>query len=452
MPIVGDVLADRYRLESVLGVGGMASVYRAVDLRLDREVAVKVLVANLAADPSFAKRFNREAGAMAGFSHPSVVAVYDVEAGDPTTGREPFYVMEYCDGGSLADRLKIGPIPPSELVPIVTAIADGLAELHRRALIHRDVKPANILFSGERPKFADFGIARSEGPHDRTPLTIPGSTLGTQAFLAPEIVAEGAPSAASDVYALGVTVFQALTGLYPKDLPVSGAAPELGTGFDTAVAGALAADPAARPSPAGLAAQLAAGLGISGVARPNPGAMVVDVEAPTVVAVGPPPKPVVRPARAVAPVVEPAVVRRRAARSRDRSSGGGYIGPAIVVGVLILAVLFLPRLLSGGSSGLPDASSGSGPGHTAPSASATPLPSTPAAILAALDQVDVAIESARGGKDGLNGHDANELAQLAGTVRQDVDRGDFRAATAAAQALSARARQLAAHLDKKLPD
>ncbi|MBI3746247.1 MAG: protein kinase [Chloroflexi bacterium] len=102
MPIVGDVLADRYRLEAVLGVGGMASVYRATDLRLDRRVAVKVLVATLAADPRFAERFDREAGAMAGFSHPNVAAVYDVEAGDPATGREPFYVMEYCEGGSLA--------------------------------------------------------------------------------------------------------------------------------------------------------------------------------------------------------------------------------------------------------------------------------------------------------------------------------------------------------------
>src|SRR5512141_823631 len=107
MLIVGDVLAERYRIESILGVGGMASVYRATDLRLDREVAVKVLVANLAADAQFAARFNREAGAMAGFSHPNVVAVYDVEPGDPAIGREPFYVMEYCRGGSLADRLKI---------------------------------------------------------------------------------------------------------------------------------------------------------------------------------------------------------------------------------------------------------------------------------------------------------------------------------------------------------
>ena len=417
MPIVGDVLADRYRLEAVLGVGGMASVYRAVDLRLDRQVAVKVLVANLAADPSFAKRFNREAGAMAGFSHPNVAAVYDVEAGEPATGREPFYVMEYCDGGSLADRLKAGPIPPAVLVPIVSSIADGLVELHRHGLIHRDVKPANILFSGDRPKLADFGIARSNGPHDGTPLTLPGSTIGTLAFLAPE----------------------------------------LGTAFDAAVAGALDADPAARPSPASLAEQLETGLGISGVARPNPGAMVVDVEAPTVVAVGPPPVPVVRPGRPVAlavePVVEPAVVRRTAARSRAvRSGSGAYVGVAIVLGALLVAVFILPRLLAGGSGGLPNSSSGSRPTPTLPLASPTALPSARAAIIAALDQVDAAIAAARGGKDGLNGHDGNELAQLARAVRLDVDRGDLRAATTDAQTLSDRARELTANLDKKLRD
>src|SRR5450759_2443495 len=168
MPIVGDVLADRYRIESVLGAGGMASVYRATDLRLDRQVAVKVLAANLAADARFAERFSREAVAMAGFSHPNIAAVYDVEPGDPTTGREPFYVMEFCAGGSLADRLRAsGRLPPAALVPMVVAISDALAELHRRGIIHRDVKPANILFTDDRPKLADFGIARSEGPSDR---------------------------------------------------------------------------------------------------------------------------------------------------------------------------------------------------------------------------------------------------------------------------------------------
>jgi hypothetical protein len=457
MPVVGDVLADRYRIESVLGVGGMASVYRATDLRLDRQVAVKVLAANLAADTQFAERFNREAAAMAGFSHPNVAAVYDVEPGDPTTGREPFYVMEYCERGSLADRLRdTGPIPAAELVPIVAAISDGLAELHRNGLIHRDVKPANILFAGDRPRLADFGVARSEGPDAADALTLPGSTIGTPPFLAPELAAGEPPSAASDVYALGVTVFQALSGQYPHGLPVSAAAPDLGTRFDAALAGALAADPAARPSPTELAAQLATGLEVHGVARPNAGAVAMDVDAPTVVTAAPPIRRAAPPAEpalpqptAPQPAPRPRVKRQRAA---TRSSWTRYLGPVIVVAGIVLAVLFLPRLL-GGSGGLPGSSAqASAAASAAASASAAALPSDTAAILDALSLVDSAIDATRGGKDGLTGRDANELAQLAASVRTAVERGDLDAATTAAQSLADRARALTTNLEKPRRD
>ena len=169
MPIVGDVLAGRYRIDAPIGAGGMASVYRARDLRLERDVALKVLLPNLAADPALARRFDREARALAAAAHPNVVNVFDVEPGDAATGREPFYVMELCDGGSLAERLAHrGRLPPDEVAPIVAAVADGLADLHRRGFVHRDVKPHNILFAGERPKLADFGLAQ---PADRSALT-----------------------------------------------------------------------------------------------------------------------------------------------------------------------------------------------------------------------------------------------------------------------------------------
>ena len=479
MPIVGDILADRYRIESVLGVGGMASVYRATDLRLDRQVAVKVLVANLSADARFAERFDREAGAMAGFSHPNVAAVYDVEPGDPTTGREPFYVMEYCQGGSLADRLKIdGRMPPAELIPIVAAVSEGLAELHRHGLIHRDVKPANILFASDRPKLADFGIAWDQGPRDGDPLTLPGSTLGTVPYLAPELAAGEPPSASSDVYALGVTIFQSLTGQYPQPrtvaeanvdtrpamvLQVSAAAPDLGPGFDAALARALDVDPVARPSPTELAAQLATGLEIWGVARPNPGAIAapypqegapsgVDMEAPTRVA-----RARARPL--AAPPQPPAAQQPAAQRPVPSPSGrAGYRGRAILVAMLaVLAVLVLPRVLGGGG-GFPDASaeaSAQGSAATATAtatAATTTLPSGAQAILVALGRVDAAIEAARGGKDGLTGRDGNELAQLAASVRTAVDRGDLGAAATAAQALSDRGRALTVGLDKPRRD
>lgn len=457
MPTVGDVLAERYQIESVLGAGGMASVYRATDLRLDRQVAVKVLVANLAADPLFAERFNREAGAMAGFSHPNVVAVYDVEPGDPETGREPFYVMEYCDGGSLADRLRAGPIPPAELIPTVVAIGEGLAELHRQGLVHRDIKPANILFSSDRPKLADFGVVWSDGPHDGEPLTLPGSMVGTLPYLAPELVAGEPPSPASDVYALGVTIFQALTGRYPEDETGSAAAAGLGSGLAAPLDRAMAADPAVRPAPTELASELAKGVEVWGVARPNAGAIAagVDMDAATVVAMEPPAAlasvPGIPPAAGtVGPVMASRPVAGAAPAVQRRPSGrpglSGYVGPAIIVAAIVLAVLLIPRFL-GGAQAVPGASPG-----ISTAAPVTAQPSAPGAILAALDQVDTAIAAARGGKDGLSGRDANELTQLADTVRTAVDRGDLNGAATATQTLADRARAVTDKLDKPRRD
>jgi serine/threonine-protein kinase len=496
MPIVGDVLADRYRIESILGVGGMASVYLATDIRLDRQVAVKVLVANLAADAQFAERFNREAGAMAGFSHPNVVAVYDVEPGDPATGREPFYVMEYCRDGSLADRLKVaGRMQPDELVPIVSAVSEGLAELHTRGLIHRDVKPANILFANERPKLADFGVAWSQGPSDGNPLTLPGSTPGTEPYLSPELVAGQPPSAASDVYALGVTIFQALTGQYPQPsraaegdadsqpatlLPVSAAAPDLGLRFDTALAAALDADPSARPSPTDLAAQLATTLRNWGVARPNPGVVTPpdprpvalsaeDMEAPTRVAsVRLAESPVASPARPApaepAPTAQdhqPPATEHSAPQPTRQRLGASPPGrlrnrwQAVTVAVLALvAVLVLPRLL-GGSDGFevasPEASAEATAEATAAEATAAPSASAISGdvetVLTALSRVDAAIEEARGGKDGLKGRAGTELEQLAGSVRTSVVGGDLDAAATAARALSDQAPDLTKGID-----
>ncbi len=490
MPIVGDVLADRYRIESVLGAGGMASVYRATDLRLDRQVAVKVLAANLAADGQFAERSSREAGAMAGFSHPNVAAVYDVEPGDPATGREPFYVMEYCQGGSLADRVKIaGRMPPAELVPTVAAVSEGLAELHRNGLIHRDVKPANILFASDRPKLADFGIAWRQGPREGDPLTLPGSTPGTVPYLAPEIAAGEPPSAASDVYALGVTVFQSLTGQYPQPssavgeadvdsrpvtlLPVSAAAPDLGPRFDAALARALDPDPAARPSAVELAAQLATALDVWGIARLNPGAIAapypgqgapsgVDMQAPTRVA---PERPSAAPSMVAAPrqsVAQKRAPRQPAARQLASSPSGRvrWGGRAILVALLaVLAVIVLPRLLGGGGGGeLPAASAGATTTASATASaeatattSATALPSRET-VLVALDRVDAAIEAARGGKDGISKRDAKELEQLAASVRTAVDRGDMSAAATAARELSDQGRALTTGLDEARRD
>nr|MBA2381670.1 serine/threonine protein kinase [Chloroflexota bacterium] len=262
MPAPGDRLADRYRIVSPLGAGGMATVHRAVDERLVRDVALKILLPNHATDPALALRFEREARAMAAVAHPGVVAVHDVDPGDPATGLLPFFVMELCPGGSLADRLRDGRrLTPDELIPILVSIADGLAGLHQAGLVHRDVKPSNVLFAADRAKLADLGLARPELDTGSGAITAPGTAVGTLAYLAPELLRGERAGPAADIFALASVAFLGLTGRLPRPAssmaelvrtaeltppPLSVVAPDLGTAFDEAVAAALDANPAHR--------------------------------------------------------------------------------------------------------------------------------------------------------------------------------------------------------------
>ena len=279
-------IAGRYRLEGRLGFGGMSTVHLAHDLRLERPVAVKLLAEHLAEDPTFVSRFQREAQAAARLVHPNVVQVFD-SGQDETTGQY-FIVMEYIEGSSCAEILRDdGWVEVEEAVSIIEQACEGLDYAHRHGVVHRDVKPGNLLRAREgEVKLADFGIAKAT---EQSSITQVGSVLGTAAYLAPEQARgeEAGPSA--DLYALGVVAYQLISGRLPYeatsltelalkqqqeepptlDTLVAAVGPELAD----AVAIALALDPRDRYQTAREMGR-AVGDGASGIAPPqhSPGA------------------------------------------------------------------------------------------------------------------------------------------------------------------------------------
>jgi eukaryotic-like serine/threonine-protein kinase len=207
-------IAGRYRLEGRLGFGGMSTVHLALDLRLERRVAVKLLAEHLAEDPTFVSRFQREAQAAARLVHPNVVQVFD-SGQDDTTGQY-FIVMEYIEGSSCAEILRDdGWVEVEEAISIIEQACEGLHYAHRHGVVHRDVKPGNLLRAREgEVKLADFGIAKAT---EQSSITQVGSVLGTAAYLAPEQARgeEAGPSA--DLYALGVVAYQLISGRLPYE-------------------------------------------------------------------------------------------------------------------------------------------------------------------------------------------------------------------------------------------
>ena len=201
-------LVSHYRLLEPLGSGAMGEVWLAEDTQLPRKVAVKLLPSGLGADEDGVARLIREAQATATIDHPAVATVY--EAGE-IDGR-PYLVMQYFEGETLGERLERGRLPVADALELATAIADALAEVHALGIVHRDLKPANIILSPRGPKILDFGLASVAAlPH----LTTPGSLLGTPVTMAPEQVNGRCPDNRSDLWALGVILYQALTGRLP---------------------------------------------------------------------------------------------------------------------------------------------------------------------------------------------------------------------------------------------
>lgn len=206
---VGDVLEGRYQIDHPIARGGMSTVYRCVDLRLGRAVAVKVMDDRYVDDPVFRQRFRREARAMARINHPHIVGVYDFGS----DGHHVFLVMELITGGTLRELIaERGPMPPHAALAVMRAVLTGLAAAHRDGLIHRDVKPDNVLISADRAvKIADFGLVRATDSEQHTTAHI----VGTAAYLSPEQVRGTELGPASDVYSAGVLLFELLTGETP---------------------------------------------------------------------------------------------------------------------------------------------------------------------------------------------------------------------------------------------
>src|SRR5689334_6104497 len=259
---VGTRLGERYRLEQRIGAGGMGEVWRAVDELLGRTVAVKVMLPAVAGDPEFGRRFLAEATSMARVNHRSVAAVHDFGRVDGSA----YLVMEFVDGESLAQRLgRTGRLDPAETMRVMAEAADGLQAVHDQGIVHRDVKPANILLRRDGSVvLTDFGIARHDSAGQ---LTASGAILGTPSYLSPEQVLGQPATPLSDIYSLGLTAYECLAGEKPfvGDNPYAVALQRLQSAPRTigitlpapvlaVVERALATDPARRwPSAAGLA-------------------------------------------------------------------------------------------------------------------------------------------------------------------------------------------------------
>ncbi|MEU5907361.1 protein kinase [Micromonospora sp. NPDC047527] len=366
-------LHDRYVLHERIGLGGMSEVWRADDEVLGRPVAVKVLAGQLTADPHLRATIRREARAAARLTHPHVTQVYDYAEATLAGGVVvPYLVMELVEGHNLADRMRSGPMPWPEAVRVAGQIAAALAAAHRIGVVHRDIKPGNVMLTDTGAKVLDFGIAALGGLDSRSGEPV----MGTPAYFAPERLAAGPPDPASDVYALGALLYRTLTGRAP--LPVQSwedalevhrqrtpvtppRVPGLPADIAELTVACLAADPARRPSAARLARRF-------GAAQPvePPTALLPSAHPPTEMLRVPPSAQAAHPPTlidrsAAPPALAPEGVAPRRRRSRRPL--------AVLTAGGLAAVVGLGALLAQGLN------SSSSPPLAGPSATSTPAPS-----------------------------------------------------------------------------
>lgn len=339
----GLVLADRYQLEDPLGQGGMGEVWRGIDLRLRRPIAIKILPAHLASDHTAIARFRREAEITAGLQHPGITVLFDIEE----HGRLVFLVMELLQGRDLSGVLAghASGLPVEQVITLATQIADALAAAHARGVVHRDIKPANLFLQNDgRVKICDFGIARLV---DATQVTGTGVSIGTPRYMAPEQFEGLTVDYRTDLYSFGCVLYELLSGapVFPGDsgvaasmyqhvnqapAPLRSRRPEIPAHLDRLVLEMLAKDPAGRPA---NASAIAARLRPSGNGADEPGSDVGS--APTL--------PPSAPSYTAGAAGSPAATQADASRPRTRRTGVIALLAGVVVVALIAGGAFMLR-------------------------------------------------------------------------------------------------------------
>jgi serine/threonine protein kinase len=381
-----DLIAGRYRLGAWLGRGGMGEVRAGIDLRLDRDVAVKLLRADLAHQLDLRQRFEREARAAARISHPNVVAVFD-------TGEHagvPFIVMERLPGTTLATDIADGPLTPPEACTVVLEVLSALEAAHQLGVVHRDIKPGNILRARDgHVKVADFGIAKIA---EDTDAQTTGVLLGTAAYLAPERLAGEPATAASDLYSVGVVLFETLAGRVPFEaetplalmaaissgspLTMSAVRPEVPHAVVSVIERAMMRDPARRfDSAAAMAAALRVATAGELPTEDRPTVPIATARADTHDSLVAPSAPT-----EIAPSPLPRVTSSSRRRMLGRRATAWLVGVAVL---LVVAALLLVVVDAGG-----DAPPAPGPTASVPT---TTQPAIPAPLKRAIDQLNDAV-------------------------------------------------------------